>query len=309
MVEDLRPLVEAELQRIEAFEKESGGLPGPVIIEGTAGGGAMVHPPSVVDTASAPADKNSSESYQRPSDRRGIEESFADGEEDFEYDEDEDEYDYASADHKKGPAKNSFWGWMEQYFVRLNQQHLQLLEESTVGGDPCFTIPPLGNAFRAEMQASVPDAEPRVGDVTARLLAALVADTDPSKKPKRRPDGEALRKSRAEEPSTMVFNRELAAQIDDKLLGTLMSNTLMTRPGLPPMEGREDDEICEMIRSLQHQLKNQIKINNAIKSEMRPLVMKRMEIQQKEEQAKKEWDQALRRYEALMASKPKKSKK
>jgi hypothetical protein len=34
---------------------------------------------------------------------------------------------------------------------------------------------------------------------------------------------------------------------------------------LPPLDGREDDEICETIRSLQSQLKQQIKINNGLK--------------------------------------------
>lgn len=75
---------------------------------------------------------------------------------------------------------------------------------------------------------------------------------------------------------------------------------------LPPLDGREDDEICETIRSLQSQLKQQIKQNNALKAELRPLVEKRMEMQAKEEEAKQEWNVALAKYEALMQNKKKK---
>ncbi len=73
------------------------------------------------------------------------------------------------------------------------------------------------------------------------------------------------------------------------------------------MDGREDDEICETIRSLQAQLKQQIKQNNTLKAELRPLVEKRMEMQAKEAEAKQEWNVALARYDALMQNK--KSKK
>ena len=83
---DLEPLLEAELARIEAFEQEAGGLPGPVVIEGTAGGGQMMPPPPKTPLAGE-ADEGrgalGSSSQGGDSNRRGLEESFA--EDDFEY--------------------------------------------------------------------------------------------------------------------------------------------------------------------------------------------------------------------------------
>jgi hypothetical protein len=144
--------------------------------------------------------------------------------------------------------------------------------------------------------------------MTARVLAALVvADADAgAKKPKRRPDPEAVKKGRAEERGgELQFSPELAAAIDDKLRAVLALPQLqpLGQPGLPTPDGREDDEICETIRSLQQQLKQQIKSNNAMKQELRPLVEKRMELQAQEEEAKREWAAALARYEALMNAK------
>ena len=339
-------MLAAELARIEAFEKEAGGLPGPVIIEGTPGGGAQFHPAEEnvaggggneenkkkKDELNNVANSNSNNSNNSNNDRRGMEESYTnEGEDDFEYppdDDDEDEDDYAASSTgggtngnvKKPPNKSTFWGWMEQYFANLTSQHVALLRETKVRDDAAFSIPRLGQHYAEKWGESSgnsssnngtsPEQElGKVGDVTARLLAALVSDPESNlKKPRRRPDNDALKKSRAEEPATMVFNRELAAQIDDKLRGTLMNIGLVVGSGLPPLDAREDDEICETIRSLQNQLKQQIKINNGMKEHLRPLVEKRLQQQQLEGEAKRDWDKALVRYQELMASKKKKGK-
>lgn len=67
-------------------------------------------------------------------------------------------------------------------------------------------------------------------------------------------------------------------------------------------------QICEMIRSLQSQLKTQMKANNTMKAELRPLVEKRMAVQAKEEEARKQWDAVLARYEEAAAAANKRKK-
>ena len=75
-----------------------------------------------------------------------MEDSYAEQEDEFDEgndEEDEDDYDYRSGalGGKKSQSRSSFWGWMEQYFVRFTQQHLTLLKETKVAGDPSFIIP------------------------------------------------------------------------------------------------------------------------------------------------------------------------
>ena len=212
---------------------------------------------------------------------------------------------------------------MEQYFVNFGPQHTALLRETKVAGDPSFTIPRLGQHYSEKWGDEDPatrlgDDRPRIGDVTARLLAALIvsdADAAAAKKPKRRPDPEALKKAKADEAAAAAagtghvpFSRELQHQIDERLKQVLGSAALqpLGPAVLPPLDGREDDEICESIRSLQQQLKQQIKANNAMKAELRPLVERRAEMQAKEEETKREWANVLARYEALVSTKKKK---
>merc|ERR1711991_783285 len=135
------------------------------------------------------------------------------------------------------------------------------------------------------------DERPRIGDVTARLLAALVSDSDGVKKTKRKSD---LDKKMKEEAPPVSFNKELAHQIDHSLKDQLVSIQLLGKDGLPPPYGSEDDEICETIRSLQAQLKKQISLNNSIKAELRPLVEKRLQAQAKEEDTRK-----IKRYDCV----------
>ncbi len=102
----------------------------------------------------------------------------------------------------------------------------------------------------------------------------------------------------------LCFSLYTAANLMTRVYRPLLQP--LGQPGLPAAEGREDDEICETIRSLQSQLKQQIKVNNGLKAELRPLVEKRMELQAKEEETKKEWAVALARYDQLMSNKRKK---
>jgi hypothetical protein len=235
----------------------------------------------------------------------GVEDSY----EDFDYgadDEDEDEYDYRSGgagggQSKKPLSRNTFWGWMDQYFVKLGPQHLQMLKETKLDGDPSFVIPKLG---REDEYRQTDDK--RIGDVTARLLAALVSDSEGARKSvkKKQPESDP-KKAKTEETPNVVFSKELSNQVDEKIKQHLVALQLMQSKGLPPPEGREDDEICEAIRVLQAQLTQQIKANNAMKAELRPLVEKRIQLQAREEEEKKEWDAVLKKYEDLMATKRK----
>ncbi len=338
VVADLEPMLTAELEKMDAVESEAGGLPLPCVIEGSAGGGGQSILAAPEDDGNAAASAasgggfadsksdsliHSASSSNLQSSGRNVEDSYVD-EDDYPVDEDdEDEDDYrasvpsTTSGPKKPPARNSFWGWMEQYFVPFGPQHLALLRETKVAGDPSFQIPRLGTHYAEKWGEDDGHARagmeerPRIGEMTARVLAALVVtDVDgASKKPKRRPDAESMKKARADEAGAGVpFSKELAASVDDKLRAVLQLPQLqpLGLPGLPAAEGREDDEICETIRSLQSQLKQQIKVNNALKAELRPVVEKRMELQAKEEETKKEWAVALARYDTLMSTKRKK---
>ena len=132
-----------------------------------------------------------------------------------------------------------------------------------------------------------------------------MSDSDGVKKSKRKSEQERRTKDK---DVAVAFNKELASQIDHSLRDQLVSIQLLGKDGLPPPDGREDDEICETIRSLQAQLKKQISINNAIKAELRPLVEKRVQIQAKEEDTRREWETVVKRYEEMMASKKKNQK-
>jgi hypothetical protein len=197
VVEDLEEKLASELERIEKFEDESGGLPAPVVIEGSAGGGALFAPPvepvgEVKAETGRPKESSSAATGGGGGGggRSALEESYANEEDDFDDgypldDEDEDEYDYRNAGSKKPPPRNSFWGWMDQYFHRFTPQHLALLRETKVQGDPSFVIPKLGTHYAekwGEADNSRLNDRPRVGDVTSRLLAALVTDGNVSKK-------------------------------------------------------------------------------------------------------------------------------
>lgn len=252
---------------------------------------------------------------------------------DYPLEEEEEEYDYqiqkdgagagGASSNKRGPSRNSFWGWMDQYFARLGPQHLQLLRQTNIRDDPAFVIPKLGqhylekwneadstrsnsNAATVANNSNNSNNMDRIGDVTARLLAALVSDQD-VKKPKKR-DMESKHLKTEDAVAAVAFNKELATQVDDKLRAQLIGMELLPKQGMLPPDAREDDEICAIIRQLQRQLKEQITINNAMKVELRPLVEKRQAAQVKEEEARKEWKQVLERYEALMQQ-TKKAKK
>jgi hypothetical protein len=146
VVADLEPLLAAELEKMEAVESEAGGLPVPVEIEGAAGGGGHSLLAGgggdeeglggAAATAAAAGDSKS-ESFQGGAGGGGggrqVEDSYVDEDEYPADDDDEDEDDYRSAPSitsgpKKPPARNSFWGWMEQYFVPFGPHHLALLK-------------------------------------------------------------------------------------------------------------------------------------------------------------------------------------
>jgi hypothetical protein len=48
-VSDLEPLIQEELDRIEAWEADSAGLPAPLLIEGSAGGGPLIIADLIID--------------------------------------------------------------------------------------------------------------------------------------------------------------------------------------------------------------------------------------------------------------------
>lgn len=118
-----------------------------------------------------------------------------------------------------------------------------------------------------------------------------------------------VKRSRAEDVPVVAFNKELAANVDEKLRQNLTAMELLPKSGMLPPDSREDDEICEMIRGLQRQLKDQVTANNAMKAELKPIVEKRRIAQQNEEKAKAEWNAVLKRYEDLLAQTKKKGAK
>lgn len=120
---------------------------------------------------------------------------------------------------------------------------------------------------------------------------------------------EYQKRSRPEDIPVVIFNKDLAATVDERLRQNLVSMDLLPKMGMLSAENREDDEICEHIRALQRQLKTQVDANNAMKAELKPIVEKRRAAQQNEEKAKAEWTTVLKRYEELLANTKKKGNK
>jgi len=250
----------------------------------------------------------------------------------------------SSAEEVSGKGKwpnHNFWKEMDPFFVTFTQEDVRFCTPQTIDSeDPAFQIPPLGRHYSDEWDGedddeyyetirqlprkeppriqengvtNVTDRTPSCGDLTSRILAALIEeDVVPSSVqntfqeevniasfPESRvtalnltqlshfPFGETYDQGLPlETPPTYDYSHTTMLSLEDRIKLELRSIGLLDDQDLDiDNNAREDDEICSELRKIQKDLKEQILSNNSIRSRVSALVAESMA---KEEQLKKE---------------------
>jgi len=240
---------------------------------------------------------------------------------------------------------NNFWKEMEPFFAPFTQEDAKFCAPQTIDPeDPAFQIPTLGRHYSDDWEAEdddeyyepirsrsrsepIPrpqesgniadtaDRNPSCGDLTSRILAALIEenvvpniptfqeteinggspDTDLNMTdvtpvqseveqfPFKAAQDEGLP---LETPPTFDYSHATMLSLEDRIKLELRSIGLLDDHDLDiDNQSREDDEICSELRKMQKELKDQIISNNVIRSKVSTLVAESMA---NEEKLKKE---------------------
>eukprot|EP00011_Vannellida_sp_DIVA3-517-6-12_P001326 CAMPEP_0114626102 /NCGR_PEP_ID=MMETSP0168-20121206/11607_1 /TAXON_ID=95228 ORGANISM="Vannella sp., Strain DIVA3 517/6/12" /NCGR_SAMPLE_ID=MMETSP0168 /ASSEMBLY_ACC=CAM_ASM_000044 /LENGTH=534 /DNA_ID=CAMNT_0001837393 /DNA_START=172 /DNA_END=1773 /DNA_ORIENTATION=+ len=203
-------------------------------------------------------------------------------------------------DYVRQPTTSAnFWQSISPFSKTLTVADLLPLKpQSLSDSDPDFVIPPLGthysetlrdsswtaanNAAKASGRggSSFDGGDVRCGDVTQRILAALIEEkliVEPNT-----PADPFLATSALplDSPPTADYSRPAMLSLDDRIRMELRSIGLLDDEDANASGNREDDEICAEIRHLQGQLREQIRVNN----ERRRIFLRRAELKMNEQQ-------------------------
>lgn len=204
-------------------------------------------------------------------------------------------------DYVRQPTTSAnFWQSISPFCKTLAVADLlPLTPQSLSDSDPDFVIPPLGKHYSESSRANEAnwsaskgansaagrasgalDGDVRCGDVTQRILAALIEEkliVQPNP-----PEIHLLTTSALplDSPPTADYSRAAMLSLDDRIRLELRSVGLLDDEDDDASGNREDDEICAEIRHLQGQLREQIRVNN----ERRRIFLRRAQVKMAEQQ-------------------------